>query len=147
MNKYALINSFITIGIFLLFVILACLFLVTLQNIMKAIEPENRRMKPEHVWLILIPLVGFVYTFLVVIAIANSCKLQLEKYSVFSQQKSTFGFGLAWAICLLASLFFKIFFIPTAVLLLIYWKKIYYIKKQILHLKEVFASKEANSIF
>ncbi len=145
MNQTALINSFITIGIFLLFLILAVLFLVTLQKTMKVVEPENRRMKPEHVWLMLIPLVGFVYAFLVVIAIANSCKQQTEKYGVFNQQKATFGLGLAWAICLLAAFFWRILFIPATILLFIYWFKINDIRKQLLQLKEAFGSKEADS--
>ncbi len=133
----------IVIGVFIVPLVF---FLITLQNTMKVIEPENRRMKPEHVWLILIPLVGSLYAFLVVIAIANSCKLQLEKYGVFSLQKTTFGLGLAWAICLLSSLFWKALFIPSMLLLFIYWFKVNEIRKQMLQLKEVFTNKESNSI-
>ncbi len=141
------IQILLLLAFLLIFFVPCIFFLITLQNTMKAIEPENRRMKPSHVWLILIPLVGFVYVFLVVIAIANSCKLQLEKYGIFSEQKPTFAIGLAWAICLVISFFVKLLFVPSMILMIIYWVKVADTKKQILQMKEVFANKEISSIF
>jgi hypothetical protein len=56
----------------------AIFFLITQQNLLKAISPENRSMSPGEVWLQLIPLFNLVWQFFVVIRISDSIKKELE---------------------------------------------------------------------
>ena len=55
----------------------AILFLLTQQNTLKLIRPENRTMAPGLVWLQLIPLVGQIWQFFVVSRIAASIQREL----------------------------------------------------------------------
>ena len=56
----------------------AIFFLLTQQNTLKAIRPENRLMQPGLVWLQFIPFVGQVWQFIVVTKIAGSIKQEME---------------------------------------------------------------------
>jgi hypothetical protein len=96
---------FIFFGIFLLPVIF---FLVTQQNTLKAIRPENRSMAPGEVWLQLIPLFGLIWQFMVVTKIAESIQKDLSDETSFSfeenagsrhnsdQPRPTYGIGMAY---------------------------------------------------
>src|SRR3954452_22145897 len=103
-----------------IYIIPIIFFLVTLQNTLKIIEPQNRKMQPGNVWLLLIPLFGFVWWFVIVNAIADSCKAQLEQYDVFYEQKSTYNLGMGWAICLVLSMVVNLFSIVSIVMFITY---------------------------
>src|ERR1700730_6662779 len=60
--------------LFLAFLIPAIFFLLTEHVTMKRIRPENRKMSPGLVWLQLIPLLGQIWQFFVVVNIAGSIK-------------------------------------------------------------------------
>ena len=62
----------------LIVVIPAILFLITQQNTLKAVQPENRLMHPGQVWLQIIPLVGQAWQFIVVRRIADSISRELS---------------------------------------------------------------------
>ena len=51
-------SGYLQIILLLVFVVIAVLFLLTQQNTLKAVKPENRLMQPGLVWLQLIPLLG-----------------------------------------------------------------------------------------
>ena len=59
-----------------LFLIPAIFFLLTLQNTLKAISEENRKMPPANVWLMFIPLFNIVWQFIMVDRIAHSLLVQ-----------------------------------------------------------------------
>jgi len=99
MGNFGFQEILLILIVFGVFLIPLIFFLINLQNTLKIIEPQNRTMEPGSVWLILIPLVNVVWVFLVVNAIANSGKAQLEQYGVYSTEKPTYSIGLAWAIC------------------------------------------------
>lgn len=61
----------------LLFLIPAILFLLTQQNTLRLIKPENRSMLPGLVWLQLIPFLGQIWQFVVIVKIAASIKKEL----------------------------------------------------------------------
>src|SRR3954447_211691 len=107
-----LLLFFIVIGIFILPVIF---FLITLQNTLKIIEPQNRKMQPGNVWLLLIPLFGFIWSFILVNAVADSCKAQLEQYDVFYEQRPTYNVGMCWAVSSVLSVVVKLFSIVALV--------------------------------
>ena len=52
----------------------AILFLLSLQKALQRCAPESRTMSPGQVWLLLIPLFGIVWLFIVVIRIASSLR-------------------------------------------------------------------------
>jgi hypothetical protein len=106
-------------------------------------------MEPGNVWLMLIPLFNVVWVFMVVNAIANSTKAQLEQYGVYSSDKPTYSIGLAWAICSLCNWLpvLGIFAgLASLVLFIVYWIKVSEVRKQLLVLEEVHQNKE-DSIF
>jgi len=121
-------------------------FLITLQNTLKAVEPQNRSMKPGNVWLILIPVFGFVWSIVMVNAIANSCKTQLEQYGVFYEQKPTYSIGMGWVTCSILSMVINLFSFVAIVMLIVYWIKVNDVRKQLLALKQIHDSKDENSI-
>jgi hypothetical protein len=67
----------------------AILFLLTQQNTLKQIRPENRSLAPGSVWLQLIPLVGQVWQFFVVSRIASS----IQREVVAGDDNSILGFA------------------------------------------------------
>ena len=71
-------SGYLQIILLLVFVVIAVLFLLTQQNTLKAVKPENRLMQPGLVWLQLIPLLGQIWQFFVVIRIAGSIRKEIE---------------------------------------------------------------------
>ena len=52
-------------------------FLITQENFLKVIKPDNRRMQPNEVWLQLIPLFNLFWQFIVVNRIAESIRNEI----------------------------------------------------------------------
>jgi NADH:ubiquinone oxidoreductase subunit 5 (subunit L)/multisubunit Na+/H+ antiporter MnhA subunit len=102
-------------------------YLLTLQNVLKAISPENRRTSPANVWLMLIPLVHFIWCFFLVGFIADSLKAEFDKRGISAPApRPGFGIGLAMAICNICALIPFIGALPGIggfVLWIIYWVK------------------------
>jgi uncharacterized membrane protein YphA (DoxX/SURF4 family) len=110
-----------------LFLLPAIYFLITLQNTLKAISPENRKMPPANVWLMCIPVFNFYWQFIVVEKIAKSIAAEYNKLQIpLKENKPGYSLGLAWNICYLL---FLIPFIKTfvAFFLLIFWV-LYWVK-------------------
>lgn len=99
-------------------------FLLTLQNTLKIISPENRKMPPANVWLLFIPLFNIVWQFIVVDKISESIGAECARLNITAtENKPTYSIGLAWNICNLLSI---IPFVGFAVLVLfiLYWVKV-----------------------
>jgi len=54
------ISGLFQIIILALFLVPGIFFLLTLQNTLKVISPENRKMQPSNVWLMFIPLFNII---------------------------------------------------------------------------------------
>jgi hypothetical protein len=107
-------NEIITILLIALLIGLIPLifFLITQQNTLKLIQPQNRMMQPGEVWLQLIPLFNLVWHFVVVTKISESIRRELASENTFSfeqqsnpyannsygQTKPTYGIGIAYCI-------------------------------------------------
>lgn len=91
----AIVIALIAIGIGLIVIIFFCL---TLQNLLKAIQKENRAMEPGMVWLLLIPVLNIVWTFIVVINISKSIQAEYKSRNMEIEDKPLFTLGLVWAI-------------------------------------------------
>jgi hypothetical protein len=92
--QYLVESGIFQIGLLFAFLIPAILFLLTQQNTLKAIKPENRLMQPGLVWLQCIPVFGQLWQFFVVSRIANS----IRKEITFRQEDSILGFSDAAAV-------------------------------------------------
>jgi hypothetical protein len=78
---------------------IAILYLLTLQNALKACSPENQKMPPGQVWLTLIPLFGIVWIFIVVNRIADSLKAEFAKRNIqVDEDRPGYAIGITYCI-------------------------------------------------
>ena len=122
------------LGLFFLalFLIPAIFFLLTLQNTLKAISEENRRMPPSNVWLLFIPLFNIVWQFIVVDKIAQSIGAECARLSIpVTENKPTYGIGLAWNICNFLGIIPIIGALASLITFILYWVKVSEYKKLI----------------
>lgn len=87
--------ALIAISISLIILIFFCL---TLQNLLKAIQKENRAMEPGMVWLLLIPILNWIWTFVVVINISKSIHAEYKSRNMEIEEKPLLNLGLVFAI-------------------------------------------------
>jgi len=79
--------------------IVALLFLVNLQNTIKAAAPQNRQMKAGLVWLQLLPLVGLVYSFIVARKVSDTIVAEYRaKGQHLARTKPTYSVGVTLAV-------------------------------------------------
>ena len=108
-----------------LFLIPAIFFLLTLQNTLKAISEENRKMPPANVWLMFIPLFNIVWQFIMVDRIAQSIGAECARLNIpVKEDKPTYGIGLAWNICNFLTIIPFIGGLASLVTFIIYWVKV-----------------------
>lgn len=134
-----------------LFILPAVFFIITLQNTLKAISPENRKMPFANVWLLCIPFFNFYWQFVVVNKIAQSIALECEKLRIpVKESKPTYNLGLTWTICYILfllpviKLLIAIIIIPTWV---IYWIKVNQYRKLIIQNQHSFLNDAERNIF
>lgn len=117
----------------LIFIVLGMLipkifYLITLQSTLSNISIENRKMPPSNVWLLLIPLFGTIWHFIIVNNLADSIKAEANSKNVkLNETRPAYNIGLA--MCILNCLFFIPFVniltgIAGFVCWIIYWVKI-----------------------
>ncbi len=74
-------------------------YLITLQNILKKVSPENQKMPPANVWLLFIPLFNIGWHFVVVSRVSDSLKAEFTKRGItFEAERPAYGVGLAYCI-------------------------------------------------
>lgn len=122
MYRYSPNDGWLQIILFLAFIIPAVFFLLTQQNTLKRIRPENRTMRPGLVWLQLIPFFVNIWQFFVISRISRSITKEMAAWhedpifgpdAVIGQGKvpsnPTLGIGIAYGILdtllILANLF------------------------------------------
>jgi hypothetical protein len=134
---------FFVVGVVL---IVAIFFLVTQQNVLKAIQPQNRTMSPGEVWLQLIPLFNFVWQFIVVSRISESISRELSS-NTFSFEETqptqlyhkgnrpTYQIGMAMCILNLCAVI-PVLATPASfaclICFIIYWVQLASFKNQII---------------
>lgn len=80
-------------------------YLVTLQNTIKKVSVENQRIKPNQVWLALIPLFGIVWEFIIVSNVALSLKAEFNKRNInIVEEKPGYSVGLVYCILFCCSI-------------------------------------------
>ena len=115
--------------------LLLIFYLLTLQNTLELISPANRKMPPGQVWISLIPIVGLIWQFVMVIWIADSLAAELTFRNMELREERP-GVGIGLAYCVLFGLAFIPFVGVVTVLAglvcwIIYWVKINEYKTQL----------------
>jgi hypothetical protein len=135
MGKFGIIELLVIMIMLLLFLLPFILYLVTLQNTLKEIKPENRKMQPGEVWLMFIPLFSLVWHFIMINRISDSLKLEFNSRGIQTNENRP-GFGIGLAQCIL----FCCGIIPVLGILssiaglicwIIYWSKIHGFKTKL----------------
>ncbi|HEV2211779.1 MAG TPA: hypothetical protein VGS99_00390 [Gammaproteobacteria bacterium] len=113
-------------GVGLVFLVIEILYLMTLFGALQAVAPQNRRMEPGFVFLLLIPLFNLFWNFFVVIKMRDS--LQAE-YTARNLQGQGFGFGVGLAmsilvLCSIIPLLGILAALAAVVCWIIYWVQI-----------------------
>ncbi len=134
-----------------LFIVSAVFFIITLQNTLKAISPENRKMPYANVWLLCIPVFNFYWQFIVVNKIAQSIATECKRLGIpVKETKPTYRLGLSWSICYL------LFLIPVikvwagivlTITWVIYWIKVNQYRKLIIKNQNTFLPDAERNIF
>ncbi len=75
-------------------------YLLTLQNTLKEVQPQNRQMEPGQVWLLFIPLFGLVWHFIIVNRIADSLRAEFQQRQIPLQEDRP-GAGIGITHCAL----------------------------------------------
>lgn len=109
------------------------LYLLTLFGTLQAVAPQNRRMEPGLVFLMLIPLFNLFWNFWVVIKLRDS--LQAE-FTARSLQGDGFGYGVGLAmsilyICGIIPLLGLLALLAALICWIIYWVKMAGYKRQL----------------
>jgi hypothetical protein len=124
----------------LVFFVIYILFLITQQNVLKAIQPHNRKMSPGEVWLQLIPIFNFIWVFIVVTRISDSIKqefldrqensfLGLPNPEIVEElnKRPAYDIGIAYAVlsvCSIIPLLGGLASLACLVCWIIYWVKL-----------------------
>lgn len=134
---------FLALGLVLIVVIF---FLLTQQNTLRAIQPQNRTMSPGEVWLQLIPLFNIVWQFIVVSRISESISRELSS-NTFSFEETqpiqlyeqgnrpTYQIGMAMCIlnlCGLIPLIGSLASFAGLICFIIYWVQLSGYKNQVI---------------
>lgn len=98
---------FVALGLVVL-----CLYLSTLQRALERCAEESRAARPGSVWLIVIPLFGLVYHFVVVIRIARSLGNEFTRRG-FENPEGDPGKVLGLLMCVLNTVAFFTMLIPV----------------------------------
>ena len=112
----------------LLLIIPVAFYLMTLQRTLQVIIPENRRMPPWQVWLLLIPFFNLIWQFVVVNKISHSIRRECERLNISTiQEKPTFDLGNIQSLLFIAGFMPKIgfFFAFCGIICwIIYWVQV-----------------------
>lgn len=131
------IGAIIAIVIFAIIIglIPVIFYLLTLQNTLKAVSPSNQKMPPGQVWLLLIPLFGIVWHFIIVQRMAESIKAEFDmRGQMPKEDKPAYSVGLAMCICQCCSIIPFLGWLASLayiVLWIIYWVRVSEYKKQL----------------
>jgi hypothetical protein len=141
----------IAIGFLVAFVAIYVVFLLTQYRTLKIIRLENREMNPNHVWLQLIPVAGFFFSFYIVMKLSDSIRNELSIPESFSfetetqpvtliNERPTLYTGLAFAAMFVLqmlplAMLKSIFSLLGIVFWIAYWVQLNQSKQKIRHLQ------------
>jgi len=121
-----MLGGILTAGIF---------YLLTLQNALKAVSKQRRKMEPGSVWVMLVPFLNALFIFFIVEAIGASFKREYERYGVIKTNKPTFYLGIAMSVLFILGYFFGIAYLAALTCWVFHWVQVNRCKNEILSLK------------
>ncbi len=97
-NSYGEMELVMTIILltYIIPLVLGIFYLITLQNALKSIDVKHRSMNPGGVWFMLVPLLNFIWAFVVVYRVADSIKNELNARGRPCSEKPTYHIGFTW---------------------------------------------------
>ena len=141
---------FLLIGVGLLIVLIPyILFLYNLQKTLASISPDNRKVQPGSVWLMLIPIFNLVWQFIIVNRVSDSIAAECNKLNIpLDEKRPTYNIGLAYCVLSVAGGFIPVIgAIAALVCFIIYWMKTASYRKLIITNKESFILDAENDVF
>jgi hypothetical protein len=84
----------------LIYVVPLFFFLLNLQRLFKEISAENRKLLPTLLWFAMIPLIGLLWQFFIIIKTAESLRLEFNKRNIQVEEKKP-GFWIGLTYCVL----------------------------------------------
>ncbi|MGL6076105.1 MAG: hypothetical protein ACRC8S_18255 [Fimbriiglobus sp.] len=125
--------------VLLIFFVIHIFFTLNISKTLKLVSSRNRKMEPGMVWLMFVPLLGYVWIFMVVLKTAES--LDEEFYDRRLRSEGDFGktIGLIWAICSVVAAFLSLCSpllgilpgVPAFICYIMYWIKMSGYRKQL----------------
>lgn len=85
----------------LITIVPAIFYILNLQSTLQAISPENRRMVPANVWLLLIPVFGIIWHFIIVNKMSESIKAESVNNNILITEVKP-GYNIGLAMCILS---------------------------------------------
>ncbi|MCU0431969.1 MAG: hypothetical protein MUC87_00785 [Bacteroidia bacterium] len=74
-------------------------FIINLSNALKQVAPHNRKISPGQMWLILIPIFGTIWAFIIVPRIADSLVAEYQRRRMhYEEERLGYQSGMAWAV-------------------------------------------------
>ncbi len=110
-------------------------YLLTLQKTLNEVSVQNQKIPPGQVWLILIPLFGLVWSFIVVNRVADSLKAEFATRGIqVDEDRPGYNIGLTYCIlycCSIVPFLGGLAALGGIVCWIIYWVKIAGYKTQL----------------
>jgi hypothetical protein len=114
-------------SVFLVAIAVAIAFIVFLGRLLSKCAPASRTMRPGMIWLSLIPVFGFIWSFLVVSALAQSLANEFRARGIASTEPEPGKtIGMAMCVCQACGIipYLNILAGPVALILwILYWVK------------------------
>lgn len=119
-----------------LFLTIAIFYLLTLQNTLKEVSPENRLIPDGYVWLMLIPFFNMFYAFYLYPKICDSIKNECEARNI--SEKGDYGKTLGLVMAALGVISVipgipEILSLANLALFIVFWVKIHGYKTKLMN--------------
>jgi hypothetical protein len=103
-------------------------YLINQSNLLKQCAPENRKMDPNQVWLVLIPIFGIVWHFMMIGYISDSVAAEYHARGMRPKEEKP-GYNLG----LIALILMLVCGLPGIVCWIIYWVKMAEYKNELIN--------------
>ena len=84
------------------------LFALAIINLLKEIQPHNRKIVPGLVWLLIIPELNLVWNFVVAVCVSSSLRKELDERNYDVKGQPTLILGLVYALLSCSALFIPV---------------------------------------
>jgi hypothetical protein len=121
------IMATVTLILFAVLLVPFIFYLLTLQKALRRCSPETRAMQPGMVWLMLIPVFGLFWHFMLVLNLAKSLGAEFQKRGIAEEPAPGQTIGLATCVlncCMIVPLLGFLCSLGTIVCWIVYWVKI-----------------------